>query len=141
MGQESFRKLEDRKFKILNLEVESWRLKSRVIWISHGDNNTKKLLKFSNQRRVTNAIWDLKDSCGNVVSSQRNLERAVVSYFSDLFKSNGSNNIMAQLKVFHNYPIFFSLEEGLKIGEPVSLKEIEEILKKIANSKSLGPDG
>lgn len=49
--------------------------------------------------------------------------------------------ILTQVHNFELFSAFFSADEGQKIGEPITLKEIEGVLKTFAHEKSLGPNG
>ena len=52
---------EEQKTKIL-LEIErEWKLKSRAMWIACGDQNSKFFHRFTNYRKQSTTIWDLKD--------------------------------------------------------------------------------
>ena len=44
------------------------------------------------------------------------------------------------MKVLQLYPQIFSIEDSISIGAPVTLLEIENILKNFAKSKSLNLD-
>jgi hypothetical protein len=135
------KKLEERKVQILSIEEETWRLKSRALWLSSGDKNTNFFHKFASYQRCLNAIWDLSDDEGLGISGQRELEKAVVSHFKNLFKDPKEANLLDQLKVLEVFPSLFSVEEAGKIGELVSLNEIKSILESFAKGKSPGPDG
>jgi len=45
----------------LEKEEQEWRLKSRVLWLEVGDNNTKYFHQFVNFRRDLNTIWEIKN--------------------------------------------------------------------------------
>lgn len=55
---------------ILKEREESWRLRSREIWLTEGDVNTKFFHKFSNAIKAINTIWELHNDQGQSVSSQ-----------------------------------------------------------------------
>lgn len=56
--------LENKRAKILKEQEETWRLKSRAIWLKVGGDNTKYLQKFSKGRKASNTIWHLPTSNG-----------------------------------------------------------------------------
>ena len=56
--------LEAQTIKNLMIKEEIWRLKSRAIWVYQGDNNIKFFQNFAKKRRISNAIWNLKDEQG-----------------------------------------------------------------------------
>ena len=45
------------------------------------------------------------------------------------------------MKVISHLPGFFSPEEGEVIGAPISLNEVEDVLKNFVKEKSVGLDG
>eukprot|EP00253_Pinus_taeda_P017821 PITA_17821 len=47
--------------KILNDREETWRLRSRAIWLLEGDDNKKFFHKYANGRKSINTIWHLKN--------------------------------------------------------------------------------
>jgi hypothetical protein len=58
----------DKKRQILLGEKEvAWQLKSRVIWLHCGDENTKFFQAYAKGRKMVNTIWDLKGDNGETV--------------------------------------------------------------------------
>ena len=51
--------------KLLDHELYSTRLQSRVTWATNGDANTKYFHAVASARKNHNAIWNLKDEEGN----------------------------------------------------------------------------
>lgn len=129
------------KDRLMRIEEEHWRLKSRALWITMGDQNTRFFHKFASMRRRTNSIWDIEDSAGNSVSSQELIEKAVMGHFQKLFSKPRGINLQAQMEVIQCMPRIFTAEDNVVIGRPVTLGEVEGILKKMAKDKSPGPDG
>jgi hypothetical protein len=138
---DKLKSLSSRKVEILKIEEDTWRLKSRAIWIKQGDNNTKLFHVYADYRRKQNAIWDILTDGECWVSSSKDLHNEAIKYFSELFRDPGNDNIISQLCVVQQYPRFFTDEEGGLIGKEVLLEEVESALKSFAKSKSPGPDG
>lgn len=63
---------------------ETWRLRSRAIWLREGDDNSKFSHKFSNGRRVINTIWKLKNEQGAEVDSFPCLASLTTSHFKQV---------------------------------------------------------
>ena len=76
---------EKRRREILVAREESWRLKSRSIWLSSRDENTKFFHAYAKGRKMQNTIWELGDDLGNKVSSFDDLSRLGVNHFKHLF--------------------------------------------------------
>ncbi|KAL9686475.1 hypothetical protein QQ045_023935 [Rhodiola kirilowii] len=77
-----------------------WAQRSRVAWLSEGDNNTKFFHQKANARRRINTINSLVDKDGRSHSYPTDIEKVAVSYFRDLFSSAScmsETEIMASL--------------------------------------------
>jgi Flp pilus assembly CpaE family ATPase len=66
--------LKQEKDKILAVEEDTWRLRSRAIWLSSGDKNTKFFHKYATMRRSQNTIWDIEDESGILHSSESEIK-------------------------------------------------------------------
>lgn len=62
-----------------------WKQRSRVLWLSEGDKNTKFFHSHASERRRVNKIKSLKNEDGRVVKSEREISRVATDYFSRLF--------------------------------------------------------
>jgi len=58
-NKDLYTSLVSKRSQILKEREESWRLRSKAIWLIEGDNNTKFFHKFSNGRKAINTIWEL----------------------------------------------------------------------------------
>ena len=58
-----------------------------------------------------------------------------------MFKENGRTSIENQFKVVSFYPSFFSSEEAIQIGVPISMDEIKNVLITFSKDKIPGPGG
>jgi hypothetical protein len=132
---------EKRKLVLLRQEEETWRQKSRVNWLASGDRNTKFFHAYANSRKQINTIWDITKDDGTIITNNLELQKEAVDYFQNVFKAQDNLAISDQLAVLRNYPRMFSVEEGLRLVEPVTLAEILTTLKGFKVSKSPGPDG
>ena len=64
---------------------ELWQLKSRAIWLSSGDENTKFFHAYAKGRKSQNTIWELQDDRGVKDSSFEDLSSMGVRHFWKLF--------------------------------------------------------
>ena len=71
---------------ILVDKEDLWRLKSRAIWLSCGDENTKLFHSYAKGRKMTNTIWGLSQGDGQLVNTFDGLSSLGISHFKDLFK-------------------------------------------------------
>ena len=96
---------------------------------------------FASARRNTNAIWSLKDQNGITISKDLALKQLGKQHFSDLFGDDKSTNIADQLKVISLFPHMTTKEDIHRFLKPISVKEVEAVLKGFKKDKSPGPDG
>ena len=68
-----------------NDEEEYWHHKSRNMWYSSGDLNTKFYHALTKQRRIRNKIAGLHDEVGNWITDENGVEKVTVDYFDGLF--------------------------------------------------------
>ena len=80
--------LEYKKKKILAKKNQSIKLKSRAIWLLHGDGNMKYFHNFYPNRLSINTIWQLDNGAGLSVSGFDDLAAACSQHFSSLFKED-----------------------------------------------------
>ena len=66
-------------------EEEYWHQKSRNMWYSSGDLNTKFYHALTKQRRVRNRIVGLHDVEGNWITEDNGVEKVAVGYFEECF--------------------------------------------------------
>lgn len=62
-------------------------------WLKVRDKNSTFFLKFASQRRSWNCIQALKDLAGRSLAEEGKMEKLARDYFSELFRSNGVNNL------------------------------------------------
>lgn len=79
-----FEDLIKRRSQILRDREDSWRLRSRAIWLKEGDENSKFFHRFANGRKAINTIWELKDEQGHQVSNQGELAHLASSHFKNI---------------------------------------------------------
>ena len=99
--------LEYKKVVILRKEEETWRHKSRATWLAQGDANRKYFHQFVDFRRITNAMWEIKNEMGELIKGQENLEEDAQRYFKNIYKDVGNHSIVNQLEVISEYPSYF----------------------------------
>ena len=64
-----------------------WEQKSRTLWHTCGDRNTKFYHALTKQRRIQNRIIGLYNEDGDWINSEADIEGVAVKYFKDLFHS------------------------------------------------------
>ena len=125
---------------LLDHELLTAQLKSRVTWASLGDANTKRFHAVASARRNQNAIWALEDDMGNLIEDEKGLKDLGVKYFSDIFRDDHQTNIVAQLKVIRLFPSFIYPDETERFSLHITLGEIEHALRSFKRDKIPRPN-
>jgi len=68
-------------------EEDFWQQKSRNMWHTAGDLNTKFYHALTKQRRARNRIVGLYDMNGDWIIEEQGVEKVAVDYFGDLFQT------------------------------------------------------
>ena len=110
-------------------------------WINEGDANTRFFHSSASARRNTKAIWSLNDKDGRPISEDSALKFLGKQHFSDLFGDDKTSNIADQLKVIRLFPNMTIDEDIDCFLKPISIQEVEAVLKGFKKDKILGPDG
>jgi hypothetical protein len=132
--------LEKKRIKLLKEKEETWRLKSRAIWLESGDENTKFFQAYAKGRKNVNTIWHLKDQDGNLETSFEGMSLQGKNYFQNLFKADNQATIEEVVKVAQFFPRFVEEEENSFLMKEITEKELLEVLHSFQKDKSPGPD-
>lgn len=138
--KEKLNELERQKDKILKEREESWRLKSRVIWLKAGDENTKFYQNYVKGRKIANTIWKMPLLDGEQVDSFQKLSILGTSHFQNLFRSPQEANLANTIQVAGLFPRYVGEEVAIELNSLVTLEELEGVLKWFKKDKSRGPD-
>ena len=102
------------------------------------DKPLARLMKKKREKTRTNRIWNEK---GEVTTDTAEIQRIMKDYYKQLY-ANKMDNLEETDKflVKHNLP-WLNQEETENINRPITLTEIETVIKKLPTNKSPGPDG
>jgi hypothetical protein len=92
-SKEEVIRLEKRRWVLLEEKEATWRLKSRDLWLSCGDENTKYFQACAKGRKLPNTIWELNSGRGEYVMYFEGLSGMGVEHFQVLFKVQGGTSI------------------------------------------------
>lgn len=132
--------LENQKARILKEREESWRLKSKAIWLQAGDDNTRFFQNYAKGRKVSNTIWNLPLPDGGVADTNK-LSHLGTSHFKNLFTNPPRSNLADIINVARHFPRFVNDDKAEELITLVTAGELEGTLKWFKKDKSLGPDG
>ncbi|CAM8912119.1 unnamed protein product [Rhodiola kirilowii] len=122
-------------------EETMWSQRSRISWLSEGDNNTKYFHLKANARRRVNTISSLIDSEGRSVSSLDDIERVAVSYFRGLFTSTSHMPDSEIIDSLQCIPRLVSVDHSRVLMNPYTEYEIKVALFQLYPYKAPGLDG
>lgn len=126
---------------ILKDREESWRLRSRAIWLKDGDNNNKFYHKFANGRKAINTIWELKNEHGKSIQTFQEMAALANSHFKGIYKAPPIATLEKVMRTAQIFPRFVDQEAELELTREVTLDEPEGTLKWIKKDKIPGLDG
>ncbi|XP_048633068.1 uncharacterized protein LOC125607235 [Brassica napus] len=119
-------------------EEEYWHQKSRNMWHSSGDLNTKFYHALTKQRRIRNKIVGLYDEAGNWVTEENGVEKVAVDYFDGLFSSTNPGEFDSFLEEIGPS---ISPQMNLMLLRVATEEEVRQALFMMHPEKAPGPDG
>jgi len=129
------------KEKILELnhrEEIMWKQRSRILWLSAGDRNTRFFHIRASRRRRRNRIARLKKPDGQVTKNVQEMRDLATSFYRELYTSEGTSNMDAVLNTVST-KVTAAINSSLLAA--FSEKEVKEALFQMFPTKSPGPDG
>jgi hypothetical protein len=82
----ALRKAESERNELLKGEEESWRMRSRALWLSNGDKNSRFFHKLASFNRVRKHIWKLKNGDGDFVTDQDSIKDTTIDFLKIFIK-------------------------------------------------------
>ena len=79
--------LEGRRITLSLEKEETWRLKSRAIWLECGDDNTKFFHAYARGRKESNTVWSLVNEHGSTHDTVEGMYSTGVEHFKKLYKA------------------------------------------------------
>ncbi|XP_048605496.1 uncharacterized protein LOC125583011 [Brassica napus] len=119
-------------------EEEYWHQKSRNMWYSSGDLNTKFYHALTKQRRIRNKIVGLHDERGNWVTDETGVEKVAVDYFEDLFTSTTPTEFDSFLEEIGTS---ITPQMNHMLLRVATEEEVRQALFMMHPEKAPGPDG
>ena len=127
---------------LLDREEMMWAQKARTQWILQGDRNTKYFQTVVRQRRAKNRILQIKDSTGNTIEDQMEIETILVEHFRNCFENKSQANFHSVVQELQALPVpFLSDQHRLLLDKPITPAEIENTIFQLGSHKAPGPDG
>ncbi|CAM8916564.1 unnamed protein product [Rhodiola kirilowii] len=118
-----------------------WAQRSRVAWLSEGDNNTRFFHLKANARRRINTISSLDDKDGISHSNLDEIEEVAVAYFQGIFSSASCMNVSDMINSMQCVPNIITEDHNRVLTEPYAESEIKTALFQLYPYKAPGLDG
>eukprot|EP00253_Pinus_taeda_P003346 PITA_03346 len=116
-------------------------LKIHATWLREGDKNTKFFHRFTNKRRATNSIWQIKNENGDLLHSQDDISNEAVKHFKNAYKHESNREFKDILWGIDPFPCMFKDEDNERISVAVSEEELLSVMRSFKKDKCPSPDG
>lgn len=123
---------------LLDRESKMWNQRSRVLWLSKGDNNTKYFHSKATKRFQMNTIMGIWDSSGRWLDQTVDIGQSFIRYYTELFSSSNPPRVQEAL---HTIPKVAIESMNANLVGTFHEWEVLEALKQMAPLKVPGPDG
>ena len=119
-------------------EVRMWCQRSRVLWLSKGDNNTAFFHSKATKRPRKNLIRGIRDGNGVWLTDQDDIGIVMERYYKELFSSS---NPVLEVGSLEKIPCMVTDEMNVDLVKEFTKLEVKEALNQMAPLKAPGPDG
>ncbi|PNX71390.1 ribonuclease H [Trifolium pratense] len=123
---------------LLEKEEMWWSQRSRALWLTHGDKNTKFFHLKASQRRKKNRIESITDHMGNNHTEPEKIELVFLNHFQHLFNKQTTTNINDTVQVVKNR---ISQDMHDQLNQVFTEDEVFHAIKEMKGLAAPGPDG
>lgn len=136
----NIRKLEKERDRLLFLDEEFWRQRSRADWLKGGDRNSKFFHAKANQRRDKKQIVGLEDESGRWCEDMGECNAIIQRYFTAIFQTNNPS-VAQKHTILDGIQSRISEEVNELLMAYYSDDEIQKAVFDMGPTKAPGPDG
>ena len=119
-------------------ESRMWCQRSRVLWLSKGDNNTAFFHSKARKRFRKNLIRGIRDQNGAWLTKQEEIGHMMESYYKEIFSTS---NLNIEVDSLEKIPCMVTDEINVDLMKEFTELEVKEALNQMAPLKVPGPDG
>ncbi|XP_073360443.1 uncharacterized protein [Aegilops tauschii subsp. strangulata] len=119
------KEVQDRMVELSYREEIMMRQRSRITWLSHGDNNTQYFQKKASARRARNRIVQLQRLDGSMSSDPEEMAGMATDFYKNLYTSEGT---IGMEEVLSHIPVRVNGDMNNKLNAPYMNEEIKEAL-------------
>eukprot|EP00253_Pinus_taeda_P010393 PITA_10393 len=91
--------------------------------------------------RAHNRISSILNENGELQTSHKNIEVALVQHFRGITKENNLDREQCIKEITKDIPKMVSREDNFNLNKPITKEEVSEVIKYMQNGKAPGPDG
>ncbi|KAJ1399226.1 Zinc finger, CCHC-type [Sesbania bispinosa] len=131
---DNWEKIQDLKGQIELLRKQEniyWAQRSRIKWLHHGDRNSKFFHASTIQRRDRNKLFRLRDTVGNWVKGQNDIEKLVLDHYQESVFVAGrqiQDNLLIVQEVFHGLNNRRGADDSI-LFEKVDVQEVLQLTR------------
>lgn len=131
-------KITERILELHHREEIMWRQRSRIMWLSAGDRNTKFFHDRASQRRRKNRITRLRKQDGQVTEDIQEMGVLISEFYKELYQSEGTENIEA---VLDHVQRKVTPEMNERLVATFTVEKVKVALFQMFPTKAPEPDG
>ena len=121
-------------------EFEGVKIRSRAEWLEEGERPTRYFFKLEQTRIRKSRIHAIYDANGVEVTSQAEIAKAHVDFYTDLF-SEEAIDLDRQSDLLSSLTNSLSADQSMLCEGQITLEETTNAVKGLSSGKSPGPDG
>jgi hypothetical protein len=124
--------------KLLEQDEIRWNQRARANWLQNGDRNTSYFHSFATARKKRNCIKKIKNTNGDFVESNDNLNPVIQNYFTNLFSTD---NIAVEPGFLEMITPKVTQQMNDDLIAPYTADDVKKAVFSIGDLKAPGPDG
>ena len=128
----------DRIVELQHREEIMWQQRSRVMWLTAGDKNTKFFHLRASQRKMRNNITKLKKADGQFTEVEREMSEMAMLFYQKLYTIEGT---IGMERVLDTIPSKVTAEMNSQLLRPYTKEEVKAALFHMFPTKAPGLDG
>lgn len=123
---------------LLDREIRMWSQRSRVLWLSKGDSNSKYFHSKATHKHRKKTILGIRDKWGRWQDQPNGIGQTLIDFYGELFSTS---SLVLLLKTLGYVPQMVSTEVNSHLIGEFMVWEVHKALKQMALPKASRPDG
>ncbi|XP_057816420.1 uncharacterized protein LOC131029792 [Cryptomeria japonica] len=126
---------------ILANEEIFWKQKSREVWLSDGDKNTKFFHNSVKLRRAKNRILQITNEENQIIIDQKMIVEDAIQYFRNMLNNWEYSDLSHNRDLIKNIPKLLSEEDNKMLNAKITKEEVKQALSQFSGDKAPRLDG